>query len=145
MDPVSAFSVVAGAVGLAVQCARVAQQLYNIASNHKNAELTIRCLADECETIRLAWSRIEQWTRNWADDAAADIEVLERLNKSIVTGSMIMSALEKDIRSVGDLSTPAGFRKRTTIVWKENDFVAHRDRIRGMVAAVHVLLEVVKL
>lgn len=145
MDPVGAFSVVAGAAGLAVQCAGVAQKLYNLASNFKNAELTIRCLADECDTIRLAWRRIEQWTRDWADDVAADIEVLERLNKSAVTGSMIMTSLEEGISSLGIPSTPATFRRRAAVVWRENDLIAHRDRIRGMVAAVHVLLEVIKL
>ncbi|MCJ1246692.1 hypothetical protein MMC30_003901 [Trapelia coarctata] len=145
MDPVSVFSVVAGAVGLAVQCGGIAQQLYSIVTKNKNAELTIRCLADECENIRLAWSRIEQWSRYWGDDAAADLEVLERLNKSTLTGSMIMSALENDLNSIGDLSTPASFRKRTKMVFKESDLTAHRERIGGMVAAVHLLLEVIKL
>jgi len=145
MDPVSVFSIITGSVGLALQCGGVAQQLYNIASKHSNAELTIRCLADECETVRLAWSRIEQWTRMWVDDAAADIQVLQRLNQSIVTGTMIMSALESDLHSLGEKDPRSSFRKRTAMVWKEGDFTQHRERVRGLVAAMQLLLEVVKL
>ena len=145
MDPVTVLSVVSGSIGLAAKCASVAQQLYDAAAKFKQAELTIRAVGEECEIIRLAWTRTEKWVVGWADDAAADQELLHRLCRSIQTGSMITSALEDSLIDIGDASNSVGFGWRSRIVWNENTLSGHQQRIRGLVASVHLLLDVVKL
>ncbi|MCJ1386776.1 hypothetical protein MMC17_009902 [Xylographa soralifera] len=145
MDPVTVLSIVSGSIGLAAKCASVAQQLYNIATKFKQAELTIRAVGEECEIIRLAWTRIEKWVVGWANDAAADQELLNRLHRSIETGSMIISALEDSLLSIGDAPNSSGFGWRSRIVWNENTLSGPQQRIRGLVASVHLLLDVLKL
>ncbi|MCJ1390401.1 hypothetical protein MMC18_003260 [Xylographa bjoerkii] len=145
MDPVTILSIVSGSIGLAAKCASVAQQLYDIAAKVKQAELTIRAVGEECEIIRLAWTRIEKWVLGWADDAAADLELLHRLHRSIETGSMIVSALEDSLLSIGDASKSRGLGWRSRVVWNENILEGHQQRIRGLVASVHLLLDVVRL
>ncbi|MCJ1398054.1 hypothetical protein MMC11_001251 [Xylographa trunciseda] len=145
MDPITVLSIVSGSIALAAKCASVAQQLYDISAKFKQAELTIRAVGEECEIIRLAWTRIEKWVLGWADDAAADPELLHRLHRSIETGSMILSALEDNLLSIGGAPASNGIGWRSKIVWNENALAAHQQRIRGLVSSVHLLLDVVRL
>ena len=145
MDPVTIVAIVSGSIGLAAKCSSVTKQLSDITAKLKQAELTLRAIGEECEIIRLAWTRIEKWVVGWADDTAADQELLHRLYRSIETGSMIISASEDSVRAIGEASNSSGFGWRSRIVWNENTLSGHQQRIRGLVASVHLLLDVVRL
>ncbi|MCJ1476539.1 hypothetical protein MMC13_005205 [Lambiella insularis] len=144
-DPATVIAIVNGSIGLAIKCAKVGQQLYDVADKFKKAELSLLSVREECEVIRLAWSRIAQWVKAWEDEAALDLELLHRLYQSIATGSTIISALEEDLNAFSNSSNVGGFKQRLKIVWEEKTFKSHQDRIRGLVGSMHLLLDVVKL
>ena len=137
-------SIVNGSFSLVVKCTSVVQQLYTLVDKLKNANLTLCTIAEECEMVMLAWNRIDQWARDPKMVVESDTELICRLSQSIMTGTMIFSALQQDLMTLdGDSST--GFWKRSRIVWNEDIFRAHQDRIRSLVASMTLLLEVVRL
>ncbi|KAI9877767.1 MAG: hypothetical protein M1830_002897 [Pleopsidium flavum] len=147
-DPVTIVAIVNGSFGLALKCAKVAKDLHDLAEKYKHAELAILSMVEECEVIQLAWSRIQGWCQGWADDASCDHQLLGRLNQSLIVGTMVMSALEKELPSSSedtDSRVSTGFRWRSKVVWNETAFQIHQDRIRGQVGALNLLLQVIKL
>ena len=143
MDPVSVFSIVTGAAGLALQCAQVAKSLHDLSGKFQDARLTISSALQELETIQLAWERIERLLRTWEDTDGADTELLQRLSRQLEFGDMIMTALLEDISE--HQQAPNSFRQRTRIIWNESLFHAHQDRIRGQATAMTLLLSVIQL
>jgi len=59
------------------------------------------------------------------DETLAEQELLDRLDRSLVVGTMVISVLEEDLllAYIG-LGTP-GFIGRSRIVWNEAAFVAY--------------------
>lgn len=145
MEPASILAIVNTSIGLTSKIVTVAKDLHDIAKRYKDAELTILSTAEECEIIRLAWRKIENWCRSWANTDFTDMELLERLDRSLVVGMMIMSALEKDIEPLKEPSMSSGFIRRAKILWNDDGFQTHQNRIRGQVGALSLLLEAVKL
>lgn len=144
-DPVTIFTIVSGSVGLALKCAQIAQSLYDLSGKYKQAELMLRTMVNECEIIELAWKRIEDWSRSYADDASADGELIQRLNRSLEVGALVMSALESDVSPLRDSLERGSLRRRSRIIWNESTFRDHQDRIRGQAGAMTLLLNVIKL
>lgn len=145
MEPASILATVNTSIGLTSKIVTVAKDLHDLAKRCKDAELTILSIAEECEIIRLAWRKIENWCRSWANTDFTDIELLERLDRSLVVGIMIISALEKDIEPLKEPSMSSGFIRRAKILWNDDSFQTHQKRIRGQVGALSLLLEAVKL
>jgi len=145
MEPVSIVSIVNGSLGLGFKISSLVKYLYDISQRLKQAELTILSLVVECETIQAAWVGIENWAREQPIPGSADYELLGRLSRSLKSGNMVISAFEADIKvwSRGPAST--SFLRRSRIVWEEATFKEHQFRIRGQVAVMTLLLQVINL
>jgi hypothetical protein len=145
MDPVTVVSLVSATSSLVFKCGKIIQALYQLAERYKQAELSILSIIEECRTIELAWSRIERWASQYLRDCD-DYEALhERLQLSLYSGSLAMSALEKDITSIQNAPQFSTFRRRTKIIWNERTLQEHQNRIRGQVCGLTLLLEVIQL
>ena len=142
-DPVTVYSIVAGALNLVSKSASIIKDPRDLASKFKNAELSFLSLVEECETIELAWTRIRRWCDGWADYASADKQLLDRLQRSVDVGSRVLSALEQDLVSLKDHKGTSRFLKRSRIVWNEASLRDHQDRVRGQVNAMNLMLHVV--
>ena len=145
MDPTTILSVVNVSAGLTIKCGNVIQALYELAQRYKQAELTILSVIEECHTIQLAWTRIEEWaTQNLVRSEEHD-ELLERLQRSLYTGQLVMCALEKDLSSMQNIPQFSNFRRRTKIVWNERVLQDHQNRLHAQIGALTLLLEVLSL
>lgn len=145
MDPASILGIVNDSIGLTMKIAKVTKGLYDLAKRYRDAELAILSIAEECELVRLAWRKIENWCRGWANTDSADMELLERLDRSLFVGMMIMSALEKDIQPIVESTESSGIIRRAKVLWNDDSFQTHQNRIRGQVGAMSLLLEAIKL
>lgn len=87
-------SIVNGSFSLVMKCTSIVQQLYSLVDKLKNANLTLRTIAEECEMVMLAWNRIEQWATDPETVIKSDKELMCRLSQSIMTGTIIFSALQ---------------------------------------------------
>lgn len=141
-DPATALSIANASFGLVIKCAKVAQDLHELAAKFKHAELDILAAVDDCETIRLAWQRIAKWCEHWANPNA---EVLARLQQSLKVGDMVMSAMESDLTAFMNQSKPVGIRKRTRLVWNERLLRSHQERVRVQVTTMNLLMTVIQL
>ena len=144
-DLVTVYSIVAGAWNLASKSATIVKDLRDLTNKYKNAELSLLALIEECETIELAWSRIQRWCNGWADDASADKQLLERLTRSVITGNLVLSALEQDVSSLKNSGNTSRFLRRSRILWRESSFRDHQKRVNGQVNAMNLMLQVVML
>ena len=142
MDPISTISLVASCAGLAKTCVSVSKTLTDLAEKYKHAELTLLSIAEECDIIQVAWIQIERWASHTAD-RIDDYEYLyARLEKSVYTGELIMSALETDLHC---LQRSGNLLRRTKVVWNDNAIRDHQHRLRGQVCALTLLLEAIQL
>lgn len=141
-DPISIISVVEGSITLIVQCGSAIKTLNEIAAKYKQAEFTLSSMIQEVDVIELAWKRIKEWFESYTNEAE-DVELLERLDKSLKCGTNVISALQDDLLGYG--SNKLGFMQRTRLNWNEKALRDHQDRIRGQVLAMSLLLQVIEL
>ncbi|MCJ1452808.1 hypothetical protein MMC28_003153 [Mycoblastus sanguinarius] len=154
-DPATIIAIVNGSIGLALKCASVAKDLNDLATNYKQVKLTLMSMVQCLDTIQLAWSRIEKWCRLYVlldggqlESLANDMDnenFLQRLERSLEVGSMIMEALEKELRPYREDMDNPGVRKRTKLVWNNKIMRAHEDRIAKQALAMNLLLQAVQL
>jgi len=142
MEAISAISLISSCASLAKTCISVSKTLTDLAEKYKQAELTLHSLSAECETIELAWSRIECWASKNMDSIDDFDELLTRLAKSIHIGKLVMTELEKDLQN---LHRPGNLLWRTRLVWNETVMRDHQHRLRGQVGALVLLLEAIQL
>lgn len=151
-DPISIVSLVEGSISLVLQCGSVAKTLSDIAGKYKQSKLTVLSMVQEVETIQLAWSRIKEWSQAYAeaaDDAGlaedSDRSFLERLDRSLECGTLVISALQDDLSDYADHADDLSFRQRSRVAWNEKALQDHQHRIRGQVMAMSLLLQVLEL
>ena len=144
VDPISVISLVEGSIGLVLQCGSVAKTLSDIIAKFKTAEVAITSLIQEVETIQFAWSRVKEWSEDHAE-AATDSQFVQRLEKSLECGTLILSALEQDLADYKDRADNASFVRRSKMAWNERAFLDHQHRVRGQVQAMTLLLQVSQL
>ena len=143
-DPISVMSLVEGSIGLVLQCGSVAKTLSDMIAKFKQAGVAITSLIQEVETIQFAWSRIKEWSEDHAE-AATDSQFVQRLEKSLECGTLILSALEQDLADYKDRADNASFVRRSKMAWNERAFLDHQHRVRGQVQAMTLLLQVSQL
>jgi hypothetical protein len=85
----------------------------------KHAQLTILSAAAECETIQRAWNAIEGWEQSQPSGTAIELELLERLDRSLVNGEMVISAFEDDLVTWNRNPGNPSFLGRSKIVWEK--------------------------
>ncbi|KAF2030550.1 hypothetical protein EK21DRAFT_111864 [Setomelanomma holmii] len=143
MDPASIVGLVAACSSLTKQCASVVKTLYGLIETYKSAELTILSVVTECETIQFAWNRIELWAQGNLHHAA-DFEGLgARLQKSIYCGELVLSSLEEELLTI--TSKTSSLSRGVGLTWNNSVINEHQHRIRGQVAALQLLLQVMNL
>lgn len=143
MDPASIVGLVSACSNLVKTCGGVVETLYTLVETYKDAELSILSIIEECETVRFAWSRLEEWAESSARHIDSYEELLRRLQRSIYTGQLIMAALEEDLNNT--IPKTGTFRRRAGLIWNEAIFQAHQSRIRGQVSALQLLVQVINM
>ena len=145
VDPVSVLAIVDGSTSLVLKCASVIKSLHDIADKHKKATITIMSMAAEVDTIELAWSRVKEWAQDCPKDTASDMKLLQRLDRSLECGALVLSALQTDLSEYNKSESTLSFRQRSKAVWNEAALKDHQDRIRGQAAAMALLLQALQL
>jgi|SRR5580700_4114489 hypothetical protein len=144
-DPVTIQSIVNGSLALAFEIGTVVRELYGISQKLKHVQLAILSATSECETVQAAWSAVMKWAQGQPDGASIEPELLKRLNKSLQLGNMVISAFGDDLLAWNRKPARSGFLGRSKILWEESTFSQHQFRIRGQVAAMTLLLQVINL
>ena len=130
------------AVAFASQCSKVTNQLCGIAGKSKAAESSIRFTAEDCEALRLSWSRIAKWCQYWGE---IDDALLRWLNPALMIGRMVISALEHDVYNFRSALESSRLKRRPEATWNESIVRSHRDLLKGQVGDLTILLEAIKL
>lgn len=156
-DPISIFSIIGGSAALALQVAKAVNDLHTLAKRYKRAELIIQSLTSQLSTIQWAWRQIstllEAWNRDevvWQDDSN---ELFDQINRTLQGGTMVIAALEEDLRpfleQLKDAQVPSQltsmFRRRARIVWNNQTFKDHQERIRDQVNSMNLLISIMQL
>jgi hypothetical protein len=145
-EPATIISIINGSLGLVVKIGAVLNDLYSLSKRLRYAEVTLQSIASECETIQVAWEEIEAWVKNQPTERDEGRQRLfARLNKSLLSGTMVFSKLEKDLKEFTNVPQSVGFFRRSKVVWNEPIFTQHQERIRGQVTAMTLLLQVIHL
>jgi hypothetical protein len=146
MEPISAISLVSSCASLTRICISVSKSLTELAEKYKHAELSMLSLAEECNTVQLAWTEIERWAAENQNHIDGHHEIQERLHTSVRTGRLVVSSLEMDLKALqkAENDGPRFFGK-SRLVWNDNVLRDHQHRLRGQVAALTLLLEVIQL
>jgi hypothetical protein len=144
-DPATILAIVNGSVGLALKIGTVIKHLNDISQKLKYIEIGILSIVTECETIQTAWNAIEKWARLQTVETDDQQALLERLDRSLILGSMVISALDDDLVSFAASTQSSGFLRRSKFAWNENLFSQHQQRIRGQVGAMSLLLQTINL
>lgn len=96
------------------------------------------------DTIQLAWSQFGDWSQKYILETAGDGEVLlQRLQRSLENGIIIMDALEGDLKPYQ--SNNLSFMQRSKAIWNENTLRGHQDRISHQALAMTCLLQAIQL
>lgn len=141
MDPVTTIGIVEGSISLAVKCGSVAKSLKCLAGQYKYAKLTTSTMVQNLDIMNFAWDRIGVWSKDFMpmDDNAPT----QRLERFLETGSLVLDALEEDLKSY-DVSRMT-FTQRSRLVWNENIFQGHQNRIRDQAQSMGLLLQALQL
>ena len=143
-DPIAVISLVEGSIGLVLQCGSVAKTLSDMITKFKHAEVAITSMIQEVETIQFAWNRIKEWSEEHAE-AATDSSFVQRLEKSLQCGTLVLSALEQDLANYKHTADNSSFILRSKMAWNERAFLDHQHRVRGQVQAMTLMLQVSQL
>lgn len=149
MDPASVFAIVEGAGSLALKCVSLAKTLNDVASKYKQAKLTVLSMVQQIDVVQLAWERIDKWSQTLLKEGIetqlqeGDVKLLERLQKSLNVGHMVMEALEEDLLPFQRQLDHLGFRGKTSLIWQESALTAHQDRLGHQVQAMTCLLQTI--
>ena len=143
-EPISVISLTEGSIGLVLQCGSVAKTLSDMMTKFKHAEVAITSMIQEVETIQFAWNRIKEWSEEHAE-AATDSSFVQRLEKSLQCGTLVLSALEQDLANYKHTTDNSSFILRSKMAWNERAFLDHQHRVRGQVQAMTLMLQVSQL
>lgn len=144
MDPVSIVQLTQGSLSLALKCGHAVKTLSDIAAKYKNAEISITSMAQNVDVIQLAWSEMGDWCERYEPRNASDDKIfLERLRRSLDNGTLVMTALEQDLRpyQTNNLS----LKHRSRFIWNENTLRDHQDRINHQATAMTCTMQAIQL
>lgn len=130
-----------GSIGLAVQCGSVAKSLNTLAGQYKHAKLSISTMVQNLDITQIAWDRIVAWSKSHV--LTDNDDFTQRLAKFLETGSLVLDALEDDLKSFD--VTHVTFGQRSRLVWNENTLKDHQSRIRDQAQSMLLLLQAIQL
>ena len=144
MDPISIAGIVESSIGLGLQLGNAARTISDIARRYKNAELTIKSLAQNLEILQLTWIQIGHWFEACTEDRnLCDHDLTKRVTGFLETGTLVMEALGKDLVAY-DIEN-LNFAQRSKLIWNENIMQGHQIRIRDQTLTMSLFLQAVKL
>ena len=148
-EALAVFSIVDASASLIVRCTSVAKSLSDLSAKYKRADLTIKVLIEQVETIKVAWARIQKWTKEYQQrqsNICDDEELLGQLHRKLECGELVLSSLETDLQryAPGEKKSLRP-NQRAKLIWNEVTFQEHRDRIRDQVTTMSLLLQVLTL
>lgn len=129
MDPATLFQITSGAAALVLHCGKVINDLHSLADRYSHAELTIVSMSTALETIQWAWRHLEKTL----------------LARSLKGGSLVISALEEDLKPYRRLSATFGLMRKTKAIWNGTILKDHLERIRDQVSSMNLLVNVINL
>ncbi|KAL8889677.1 MAG: hypothetical protein Q9215_003087 [Flavoplaca cf. flavocitrina] len=150
-DPASLFSIISGTVGLVAQCSRTICRLHTISERFKYAKLTVGSMSLGLETIQWTWTRIGIILEGWANEHEVrqdeTDDIIAQINRSLSGGTLVISALEQDLKPYDTTSEHAlfGLRTRVKVLWNEQTLRDHQERLRDQVNSMNLLLNVLRL
>lgn len=116
MDPATIVQLTQGSISLALQCGHAAKALSDIVSKYKYVKLSINSLTLNLDAIQLAWSQIGEWFQRYESTSGLDDRLfLQRLQRSLENGELVIAALEEDLMPYhADILS---FRQRSKFLW----------------------------
>ena len=144
MDPVSIIGLVDASLDLAIKCASTLKRLNTIASQYKNARLTILAMIQNLDSLQLAWNRISVWSKGYVPDKdAAEVGLIERLERFLETGALVMEALDEDLSTYDPDNLSLTDRSR--LIWNGQALQDHQNRLRDQATSMTLLLQAIQL
>jgi hypothetical protein len=138
MDPLSLIGGISAAGAIIAAIATTVQNLYDIRGRYDEADLTIRLLIVELNTIKAALIHIQDWAQYSFAGSPTQKELLEGFEVSLEGCKMAMDVLAEE---VARLVSKNPFIQRTQYAWNAAGMKEHQDRLRSQVAALHLLLQ----
>ncbi|KAK0513045.1 hypothetical protein JMJ35_005062 [Cladonia borealis] len=144
MDPASIIGLVDASLNLAIKCASTLKRLNTIASQYKNARLTILSMVQNLDSLQLAWNRISVWSKSYVPDQdAAENGLIERLERFLETGALVMEALDEDLSTYDPDNLSLTDRSR--LIWNGQGLQDHQNRLRDQATSMTLLLQAIQL
>ncbi|MCJ1459522.1 hypothetical protein MMC28_009901 [Mycoblastus sanguinarius] len=128
MDPASIIALLEGSMSLALQCGSVAKTLNDVAERYRSTKMTIMSMAQSLDTMQLAWSRIKDWSQaQWylLDTNLENDCFVQRLNRSLEIGKMVMDILQEDLRPYQNDADTLSFKQRSKAVCNQDALKNH--------------------
>ena len=128
MDPASIVGLVDASLDLAIKCASTLKRLNTIASQYKHARLTILSMIQNIDSVQLAWNRISVWLKSYVPDQnAAENGLIERLERFLETGALVIEALDEDLSTYDPDNLSLTDRSR--LIWNGQALQDHQNRL----------------
>jgi hypothetical protein len=149
MDPISIVGVVSASAQIAQFIAQTIQGLSTLRGKFKDANTTIRLLIGELSTIRAAVSQLRDWAEWNANDSPKEEEYMKGLQVALEGCQAAMEVLAEEIKDLANgtitANDPAtfnlGFMAKAKVMWNEDTFKIHQDRLHAQVQAMNLLLQ----
>lgn len=144
MDPASIICLVDASLDLAIKCASTLKRLNTIATQYKYARLTILSMVQNLDSLQLEWNRISVWSKSYVSDQdASENGLIERLERFLETGALVMEALDEDLSTYDpdDLS----LTDRSRLIWNGQVLQDHQNRLRYQATSMTLLLQAIQL
>jgi hypothetical protein len=138
MDPLSLIGGMSAAGAIVAAIAKTVQNLYDIRGRYDEADLTIRLLIVELNTIKAALIQVQDWAQYSFAGSPTQKELLEGFEVSLEGCKMAMDVLAEE---VARLVSKNPFIQRTQYAWNAVGMKEHQDRLRSQVAALQLLLQ----
>ena len=138
MDPISLIGGISAAGAILAAITKTVQNLYDIRGRYDEADLTIRLLIVELNTIKAALIQIQDWAQYSFAGSPTQKELLEGFEVSLEGCKMAMDVLAEE---VARLVSKNPFIQRTQYAWNAAGMKEHQDRLRSQIAALQLLLQ----
>lgn len=144
MDPASIIGLLDALIDLAIKCGSTVKHLNTLASQYEHARLTISSMVQTLDSLQLAWNRISVWSRGYVPDQdAVENGLVERLQRFLETGALVMEALNQDHFTCNP--DDLGFTQRSRLIWNDQILQNHRSRLRDQATSMTLLLQAIQL
>ncbi|KAG8525898.1 uncharacterized protein KY384_000660 [Bacidia gigantensis] len=143
-------AIITGSTDLAIRCTKIVQRIHVTREKFKAADLTVKSLVDQVESLRYAWTKISDWSgaRDVANDCSdCDWQFQDQLEKKLDCGYLVIAALEEDLMQMtaNERKSRMTFKQKTAFVWNESIIEIHRKRVSDQVQSMGLLLQVSQL